>query len=85
MTVPGACTTIATSVRAGRREPPRATSLFELAVRRLVRTPSGIFGLCVLSLLVLAAVFAPLIASHDPIAQVGVSVGGVDSVAEIAL
>ncbi len=35
----------------------------------LMKSPTSLFGLCVLALLILAAVFAPLIATHDPYAQ----------------
>jgi peptide/nickel transport system permease protein len=37
--------------------------------RRLLRSPSGLFGLIVMVLLVLTALLAPLIATHDPLAQ----------------
>ncbi len=35
----------------------------------LMKSPTSLFGLVVLALLILAAVFAPLIATHDPYAQ----------------
>ncbi|NWJ25803.1 ABC transporter permease [Rhizobium sp. RM] len=38
-------------------------------VRFLLKSPTSAFGLAVLSLLILTAVFAPLIATHDPYAQ----------------
>src|SRR5690625_7837874 len=39
------------------------------AVRRFWRNPRTLFGVIVLALIVLAAVFAPLVATHDPIVQ----------------
>lgn len=35
----------------------------------LMKSPTSLFGLCVLALLILVAIFAPLIATHDPYAQ----------------
>jgi peptide/nickel transport system permease protein len=35
----------------------------------LMKSPTSLFGLCVLALLILVALFAPLIATHDPYAQ----------------
>lgn len=35
----------------------------------LMKSPTSLFGLCVLMLLILVAIFAPLIATHDPYAQ----------------
>src|SRR5690625_41827 len=39
------------------------------AVRRFWRNPRTLFGVIVLALIVLAAVFAPLVATHDPNVQ----------------
>ncbi|MFW5655243.1 MAG: ABC transporter permease, partial [Roseicyclus sp.] len=36
------------------------------ALRALLRSPSGAVGLAIVLILVIAAVFAPLIAPHDP-------------------
>lgn len=52
-----------------RRERLVRESMFWGSLDRLIRNPQGLFGLIVLVGLVLAAVFAPLIAWHDPIAQ----------------
>lgn len=35
----------------------------------LMKSPTSLFGLCVLALLIFVAIFAPLIATHDPYAQ----------------
>jgi peptide/nickel transport system permease protein len=51
--------TLATTARAGRRE----------IVRSLLRRPAGVFGLVVVVLLLLVAVFAPWLAPQDPYAQ----------------
>jgi peptide/nickel transport system permease protein len=48
---------------AARRSPAMAT------LRRIVRRPAGAVSLAMLALLVLVAVFAPLLAPHDPYAQ----------------
>lgn len=37
--------------------------------RRLLSNPATAFGLCVILILVLAAIFAPLLMTHDPLAQ----------------
>jgi peptide/nickel transport system permease protein len=39
------------------------------AWRRFRRSPGAITGACVVGLILLAAIFAPLIAAHDPLAQ----------------
>ena len=39
-----------------------------LGLRMLLRDPMGLFGLVLATLLILSAVFAPLLASHDPAA-----------------
>jgi ABC-type dipeptide/oligopeptide/nickel transport system permease subunit len=46
-------------------EPP--TSLWRTTLRRLVHSRSAQVGLVILALLLLVAVFAPVIATHDPI------------------
>jgi peptide/nickel transport system permease protein len=43
------------------------TSLFREVLRRLLRNRSAQTGLVILSLLLLVAIFAPVIATHDPI------------------
>jgi hypothetical protein len=43
-------------------QPPRSASL----CRRLVTTPTGPFAVVVLALVVLSAIFAPLLAPTDP-------------------
>jgi peptide/nickel transport system permease protein len=45
--------------------PPK--SLWRETLERLIRKPSAIVGLVMLSLLVLIAIFAPVIATHDPL------------------
>lgn len=52
-----------------RRERMVRESMFWGSLDRLVRNPQGLFGLIVLGTLILAAVFAPFIAWHDPIEQ----------------
>jgi ABC-type dipeptide/oligopeptide/nickel transport system permease subunit len=47
----------------------RSTGFYGMVVRRLLRSPSGALGLGVMVALVLMAVFAPLLAPHDPIVQ----------------
>ncbi|HET7029075.1 MAG TPA: ABC transporter permease [Candidatus Limnocylindrales bacterium] len=44
----------------------RATSLWRDTVSNILRQRSAIVGLVILGILVLAAVFAPIIATHDP-------------------
>ena len=44
------------------------------AWRRLVKRKSAVFGLVIIGLFVLVAVFAPLIAPHDPAQQVWTSI-----------
>jgi ABC-type dipeptide/oligopeptide/nickel transport system permease subunit len=46
-------------------EPP--TSLWRSTLRRLIRNRSAQVGLVILSLLLVVAIFAPVIATHDPI------------------
>ncbi|WP_119069772.1 ABC transporter permease subunit [Aggregatilinea lenta] len=43
-------------------------SLWRETLERLLRKPSAIVGLSILSFLIVVAVFAPLIATHDPLA-----------------
>jgi peptide/nickel transport system permease protein len=47
----------------------RSENLYLKTFRRLWRSPSGLFGMAVIALLILTAAFAPLIAPHDPLAQ----------------
>lgn len=44
----------------------RSNSLWRLTLRRLLRQRSAIVGMSILSVLITAAIFAPLIAPHDP-------------------
>jgi len=44
----------------------RSNSLWRLTLRRLLRQRSAIFGLIILTILVLAAVFAPLVTPYEP-------------------
>ena len=44
----------------------RSNSLWRLTLRRLLRQRSAIFGLAILTTLVLAAIFAPLITPYEP-------------------
>ena len=45
------------------------TGLWRDAFHRLVRNPGAIAGFVIVFLLVIAAIFAPLIATHDPVEQ----------------
>ena len=45
------------------------TGLWRDALSRLRRNPGAIVGLCLVGLFVICAVFAPLIATHDPVEQ----------------
>lgn len=49
------------------KKPDRASSLWRDALRHLLRNRSGQMGLILLGFLFLVAVFAPLIATHDPV------------------
>ncbi len=51
-----------------RRMPPSLIALRNI-LAFLMRSPTSAFGLLVLTLLILTAIFAPLIATHDPYAQ----------------
>jgi peptide/nickel transport system permease protein len=53
------------------------------AWRRLLRRKGAIFGLCIIGLFVLAAIFAPLIAPDDPIAQSWTTVRKAPSLAHL--
>src|SRR4051812_12146474 len=44
-------------------------SPLQRAARRVIRNPMGVFGAVVLAVLAAMAVFAPLIAPYDPLAQ----------------
>ncbi|MGL5136536.1 MAG: ABC transporter permease, partial [Beijerinckiaceae bacterium] len=46
-----------------------APSPWAMAWRRLRRHPGFLFGMAVVLFFVLAALFAPLIAGHDPLSQ----------------
>jgi peptide/nickel transport system permease protein len=54
------------AARVRRRGPE---NLYVKTLQRLVRSPSGLLGLIAVVLLVLTAVFAPLLAPYDPLAQ----------------
>ena len=47
-------------------EDERGTSLWRGAFRRLRRNPSAIIGAAIVAMLVLVAVFAPLLAPYEP-------------------
>jgi peptide/nickel transport system permease protein len=51
------------------RQADSASSLARDALRRLLRNPGAVAGLVVLTLVVVLAIFAPIIAPYDPIAQ----------------
>jgi peptide/nickel transport system permease protein len=53
------------------------------AWRRLLRRKGAVFGLCIIGLFVLAAVFAPLIAPYDPIVQSWTTVRKAPSLAHL--
>ena len=48
------------------REPPRAESLWLDALRRLRRQPLSIFSGILVTILILTAIFGPLLAPYDP-------------------
>ena len=52
-----------------RRRMPQSLIAARNIVAFLTRSPTSLFGLVVLALLILVALFAPLIATHDPYAQ----------------
>src|SRR6202008_1395934 len=63
-------TTTVALPRATRAEQRRASeNLYIKTFRRLLRSPTGLLGLIAMTLLLLTAVFAPLIAPYDPLAQ----------------
>jgi len=61
-------TDTANSIRPAAKRLPVITPLFNI-VRFLLRSPTSAFGLAVITLLVLLAIFAPLLATHDPYVQ----------------
>jgi peptide/nickel transport system permease protein len=50
---------------------PRSRGFVLTTLGRLVRNPAGAFGLTVFALLFLIAIFAPIVAPYDPLAQDG--------------
>jgi peptide/nickel transport system permease protein len=48
---------------------PASVNALRNIVLFLMKSPTSLFGLAVLALLILVAIFAPLIATHDPYAQ----------------
>ncbi|WP_417310489.1 nickel transporter permease [Devosia sp.] len=60
--------TIASEPMIDRRRALRAARIkeFRSFARRFVRNPLGVIGLLIVALLILTAIFAPLIATHDP-------------------
>lgn len=46
---------------------PSARHPFRLALRRLLRNPTSVFGLCMITIMLICALFAPWIAPYDPI------------------
>jgi peptide/nickel transport system permease protein len=59
--------TLPVAHRAERRQ--RSGNFYVRVFYRLLRSPTGVIGLAVMALLVVTAVFAPLIAPYDPLAQ----------------
>ncbi len=54
---------------ASRLRMPASLNALRNIIIFLMKSPTSLFGLCVLALLILVAIFAPLIATHDPYAQ----------------
>jgi peptide/nickel transport system permease protein len=55
---------------AARARQPRGSQSFYVSVlRRLLRSPTGVVGMAVMALLVITAIFAPVIAPYSPLAQ----------------
>lgn len=55
---------------AARARQPRGSQNFYVSVlRRLLRSPTGVVGMAVMGLLVITAIFAPVIAPYSPLAQ----------------
>lgn len=48
---------------------PKNPSLWLDALQRLIKSKTSFIGLCLISILILTAIFAPLIATHDPVDQ----------------
>lgn len=54
---------------ASRLRVPASLNALRNIIVFLMKSPTSLFGLAVLALLILVAIFAPLIATHDPYAQ----------------
>ena len=52
---------------AGRGQPRRSASILALTWRRFLRSPGGLLGLMLVTLLIATAVFAPWIAPYPPL------------------
>src|SRR5690606_31689584 len=61
-------TDIVNAPKAASRRQPAVAPLLNV-LRFLLRSPTSAFGLAVITLLVLLAIFAPLLATHDPYVQ----------------
>ncbi len=55
------------AVEPGTLRPARSASLWRNATRHLLRNRSGQMGLLIIGILLFVAIFAPIIATHDPI------------------
>ena len=56
----------AQTLPAQQREPPRAGSLWLDAMRRLRRQPLSMFAAAIVIILILTAIFGPMLAPYDP-------------------
>jgi peptide/nickel transport system permease protein len=61
--------TIAVATARRVRGPSGSQNFYVGVFRRLLRSPTGVVGLAVMALLVLTAIFAPVIAPYNPLAQ----------------